>query len=133
MSGWRYRGKPSLSVTAAVGLFSGFGEGAVQIAGPPVLIYWLGTTNNIITVRANFLVYFLLLGLTACAVYFWQGLFTPELLALALLLAMPFFLATAIGAKYFHGASDVLYRRIAYAIIALAALVSLPLFDRFLR
>jgi uncharacterized membrane protein YuzA (DUF378 family) len=27
----------------------------------------------------------------------------------------------------------VLYRRIAYAIIALAALVSLPLFDRFLR
>ena len=45
----------------------------------------------------------------------------------------PFFLATAIGAKYFHGASDVLYRRIAYAIIALAALVSLPVFDGFLR
>jgi uncharacterized membrane protein YfcA len=133
VSGWRYHGRPSLPVTAAVGLFSGFGSGAVQIAGPPVLIYWLGTTNNVITVRANFLVYFLLLGLTSCAVYFWQGLFTPELLALALLLAIPFFLATAIGAKYFHGASDVLYRRIAYAIIALAALVSLPLFDRFLR
>jgi uncharacterized protein len=132
-SGWRYHGQPNLPVTAAVGLFSGFGEGAVQIAGPPVLIYWLGTTNDIITVRANFLVYFLLLGLTACAVYFWQGLFTPELLALSLLLAIPFFVATAIGAKYFHGASDQLYRRIAYAIIALAALVSLPLFDHWLR
>jgi uncharacterized membrane protein YfcA len=133
MSGWRYHGRPSLPVTAAVGLFSGFGSGAVQIAGPPVLIYWLGTTNKVITVRANFLVYFLLLDLTSCAVYFWQGLFTPELVALSLLLAIPFFVATAIGAKYFHGASDVLYRRIAYAIIALAALVSLPLFDHWLR
>jgi hypothetical protein len=120
-------------VTAAVGLFSGFGSGAVQIAGPPVLIYWLGTANNVITVRANFLVYFLLLGLTSCAVYIWQGLFTPEALALALLLAIPFFVATAAGAKYFHGASDVLYRRIAYAIIAASALVSLPVLDRFFR
>jgi uncharacterized protein len=132
-SGWRYHGRPRLPITAAVGLFSGFGSGAVQIAGPPVLLYWLGTTNNVITVRANFLVYFLLLGLTSCAVYWWEGIFTPELLALALLLAVPFFLATAIGAKYFHGASDRLYRRIAYAIIALAALVSLPVFDHFLR
>jgi len=133
VSGWRYHGRPRLPVTIGVGLFSGFGAGAVQIAGPPVLIYWLGTANNAITVRANFLVYFLLLGLTSCAVYFWQGLFTPELLALALLLAIPFFLATAVGARYFHGASDQLYRRIAYAIITVAALVSLPVFDRFFR
>jgi hypothetical protein len=67
ISGWRYHGRPSLPVTAAVGLFSGFGSGAVQIAGPPVLIYWLGTTNKVITVRANFLVYFLLLDLTSCS------------------------------------------------------------------
>src|SRR3954452_23221724 len=35
-SGWRYHGKPSLSVSIAVGLFAGFGSGAVQIAGPAV-------------------------------------------------------------------------------------------------
>jgi uncharacterized protein len=133
MSGWRYHGRPSLPVTAAVGLFSGFGSGAVQIAGPPVLLYWLGTANNVVTVRANFLVYFLLLGLTSCAVYWWQGLFAPELVALAILLAIPFFLATTAGARYFHGASDALYRRIAYAIITLAALISLPLFDHWLH
>jgi len=132
-SGWRYHGRPRLAITAAVGLFSGFGSGAVQIAGPPVLIYWLGTKNDVITVRANFLVYFLLLGATSCAVYFWQGLFAPDYLALAILLAGPFFVATAIGARYFHGASDVLYRRIAYAIIMLAALISMPIFDRFLH
>jgi hypothetical protein len=133
VSGWRYHGRPRLPITVGVGLFSGFGAGAVQIAGPPVLIYWLGTANSVLTVRANFLVYFLLLDLTSCAVYFWQDIFTPELLALSLLLAIPFFVATTIGARFFHGASDLLYRRIAYAIIALAALVSLPLFDTWLR
>jgi uncharacterized membrane protein YfcA len=133
VSGFRYHGRPRLPVTIGVGLFSGFGAGAVQIAGPPVLIYWLGTTNNAITVRANFLVYFLLLDLTSCAVYLWQGVITAELLALSLLLALPFFLATAAGARYFHGASEQLYRRIAYAIITAAALVSLPVFDHWLH
>jgi uncharacterized protein len=132
-TGWRYHGRPRLPVTVGVGLFSGFGAGAVQIAGPPVLLYWLGTATSVVTARANFLVYFLLLDLTSCTVYFWQGLITPELLTLSLLLAVPFFLATAAGARYFHGASDLLYRRIAYAIITLAALVSLPLFDHWLR
>jgi uncharacterized protein len=133
VSGRRYHGRPSLPVTIGVGLFSGFGGGAVQIAGPAVIIYWLGTTNKVITVRDNLLVYFLLLDATLCVDYFVQGVFTPELVALALLLGIPFFVATGIGARFFHGASDLLYRRIAYAIIAIAALISLPLFDPWLR
>jgi uncharacterized membrane protein YfcA len=133
MSGWRYHGRPKLPLTIAVGLFSGFGGGAVQIAGPAVIIYWLGTASNAVTMRANLLVYFLLLDVMLCAVYALQGLFTAELIALALLLAIPFFLATAAGAYLFHGTSDLAYRRIAYAIIAVAALVSLPLLDPWLR
>jgi len=35
----------------------------------------------------------------------------------------------ALGAFWFHGASEALYRRIAYLVIALAVLVSLPIFD----
>ena len=41
--------------------------------------------------------------------------------------------ALGAGAYFFHGASDALYRKAAYAIITLAALVSLPLFDQALR
>jgi uncharacterized membrane protein YfcA len=131
VSGWHYHGRPRLPLTAGVGLFSGFGGGAAQIAGPAVIIYWLGTEKNAITVRANLLVYFLLLDLTLCVSYFLQRLFTPELVALALLVGVPFFIATTVGATLFHGASDLLYRRIAYAIIAAAALISLPVFDQF--
>ena len=133
VSGWRYHGRPRLPLTAAIGLFSGFGGGAAQIAGPAVIIYWLGTEKNAAIVRANLLVYFLLLDLTLCVSYFVQGLFTPELVALALLLGVPFFIATAVGATLFHGSSDLLYRRIAYAIIAASALISLPVFDRLFR
>ena len=35
----------------------------------------------------------------------------------------------AAGALWFHGTSDALYRRAVYLIIALTALVSLPVFD----
>jgi uncharacterized protein len=133
VSGWHYHGRPHLLLTTAVGLFSGFGGGAAQIAGPAVIIYWLGTEKNAFTVRANLLVYFLLLDLTLCVSYFLQGLFTPELVALALLMGVPFFIATTVGANLFHGALDLLYRRIAYAIIATSALISLPIFDRFFR
>jgi uncharacterized membrane protein YfcA len=133
VSGWHYHGRPRLTLTAAIGLLSGFGGGAAQIAGPAVIIYWLGTEKNAFTVRANLLVYFLLLDLTLCVSYFVQGLFAPELVALALLLAAPFFIATAVGATLFHGTSDLLYRRIAYAIIAACALISLPIFDRLFR
>lgn len=44
--GWRYHGKPKLPITLGVGLLSGFGAGAVQIAAPPVLIYWLGSARR---------------------------------------------------------------------------------------
>ena len=133
MSGWRYHGRPRLPITVAVGLFSGFGGGVVQIAGPAVIIYWLGTANAAVTVRANLLAYFLLLDATLCVVYYWQGLLTAELLALSALLAIPFFVTTAAGAYFFAGTSDQLYRRIAYVIIAVAALLSLPALDRWLR
>ncbi len=50
-----------------------------------------------------------------------------------LLLAIPFFIATTAGSKVFHGSSEAIYRRGAYAIIASAAVVSLPVFDHWLH
>jgi hypothetical protein len=128
-SGWRYHGKPTIPASLGAGALSGFGGGAVQIGAPPLLIFWLGGANKAATVRANIMVYFIMQGFLAMALYYWHGLFTATNVALALLFGLPFAAAMAIGAFSFHGSSDVFYRRAAYAIIALAALVSLPLFD----
>jgi len=130
VSGWRYRGRPSLPVTVGVGLFAGLGGGAVQIAGPAVIIFWLGGANDAATVRANLMVFFLLMDAIGILAYLAQGILTGNLIALSVLLGVPFVVAMWIGARFFHGTSDAGYRRAAYAIIVLAAIVSLPVWDK---
>ena len=132
-SGWRYHGRPSLPVAVGVGLVAGLGSGAVQIAGPAVIIFWLGGSSNAAMVRANLMVFFLLMGAITGVAYLAQGLLTPDVLALSILLGVPFILAMWAGARWFHGASELAYRRAAYLIITLAAIVSMPLWDGLIR
>lgn len=132
-SGWRYHGRPRLPAGLLVGGLSGLTSGAAQMGGAPVVIYWLGGDNPIAMVRANLLVLFMLLGAYACAAYWVEGLITHEVLILSPLLAPPYLLAMAFGARLFHGASERTYRRVAFAIIAAGAAVSLPLFDNVFR
>jgi uncharacterized protein len=132
-AGWRYHGPPTLPASLGVGVIAGLGSGAVQIAGPAVIIFWLGGTSHAAVVRANLMVFFLLMGIITGVVYLTQGILTADVLALSVLLGMPFIVAMWAGARAFRGASEQTYRRAAYAIIALAALVSLPLFDRLVR
>jgi len=123
----------ALAIAALSGLvrgFSGFGSALIYM---PLIAAVYDPRVAAVTVRANLLPYFLLLDATLCVVYYWQGLLTPELLALSALLAIPFFVTTAVGAYFFASTSDRLYRRIAYVIIAVAALLSLPVLDRWPR
>ena len=129
ISGWRYHGKPTVPASLATGAFAGFGGGAVQIAAPPLLIFWLSGANKAATVRANIMVYFLPQAVLAMVMYYWSGLFTGETITLSVLLGLPFVLAMAAGVYSFQGSSEALYRRVAYIIIAIAGIVSMPVFD----
>jgi uncharacterized membrane protein YfcA len=133
VSGWRYHGKPTLPVMTAVGTVSGLGSGAVQIAGPPVIIFWLGGRADALTVRANLMVFFMGTNAIGCVTYLAQGIITRDVVVLSLCLGLPFLVAMWAGVRVFHAASDAMYRWIAYGIVALAALVSVPLFDGFFR
>jgi uncharacterized protein len=128
-SGWSYHGKPTMAASLGVGALAGFGAGAVQIGAPPLLVYWLGGQNKAATVRANIMVYFLMQDAMAFIFYLYGALFTRETLLLALLFGAPFGIALAIGAGRFRGTSDRFYRRLAYVIIAMSGLASLPIFD----
>jgi hypothetical protein len=129
ISGWRYHGKPTLPASLAAGAMAGFGGGAAQIAAPPLLIFWLGGSNPATTVRANIMAYFAIQGTLSIVLYAFNGLLNAEALMMAVTMGIPFIVALAAGAFLFHGASDLLYRRAAYVIIAIAGLISLPLFD----
>ena len=98
----------------------------MQIAGPPVILYWLSRVGSSVTVRANIMVFFLICGVVLVAAYAYEGLFTAQTLALSLLLGVFYLGGVGLGSYFFRGTSDQTYRRVAYLIIALAALLSLP-------
>jgi uncharacterized protein len=129
VSGWRYHGRPTLSASLAAGAASGIGGGAVQIAAPPLLLFWLGGQNSATTVRANIMMCLGLGGLLSIVAYVYGGIFTVEIVTMALLFGIPFGSAIAVGARAFRGSSDVRYRRIAYLIIGAASVFGLPIFD----
>ena len=133
LSGWRLRREASLPLTIGVGLISGFSGGATQLVGPFAIVYWLGIPSPAAVVRANLVVLFALTGAVLCVAYFFQGLFPPPTVALSLLLSGPYVLSIFVGGYFFKGSSETLYRRVAYAIVATAALVSLPIFDGLVR
>lgn len=129
VSGWRFPGKPTLPLTVGVGLISGIFGGAVQLVGPFTIVYWLGSPNPASVVRANLLVFFALAGVVIFLSYLAQGLFSAEIVALTLLIALPYTGTLFLGSRLFRGSSEKLYRQIAYAIVGASALISLPVFD----
>jgi len=132
-SGWRYHGRPHLAVTIAVGLLAGILGGAVQISGPPIVIYWLGSMHDVGIVRASMISYFGLFSAGSVVTYYLHGLLTATLVALAILLGPMHVAAMWAGGKMFHLAPPHLYRRVAYVVIVMSAIVGMPLFDRWLR
>jgi uncharacterized membrane protein YfcA len=132
-SGWRYHGRPILIVTLAVGALSGLLGSAVQMAGPPVIIYWLGSGGEAAIVRANFIAYFATLATGLGITYSIKGLLTAEATALALLIGPLQIISQHIGTRLFLLASESTYRILAYGIILLAALVGMPLLDGLYR
>jgi uncharacterized protein len=133
VSGWRYQGRPIIVVTLAVGALSGLLGSAVQMAGPPVIVYWLGSAGEAAIVRANFVTYFAALAAGLGITYSIKGLLTSEATALALLIGPLQIASQHVGARLFPLASDRTYRILAYGVILLAALVSMPLLDPFYR
>lgn len=132
-SGWRYHVTPRLPYSLAAGAVSGLGAGAVQIAAPPVLIYWLGGQSSTVIIRANLMVYFILLEIVSITTYSMRGLFSADIVLLSVLLGPLFILAMAAGAWMFRDSAEQTYRRIAYLITALSAILALPLFDELFR
>lgn len=126
LSGWRYAGKPHDSVTVGVGVLSGLFSGIAQLAGPPVVAYWLGGAHDHRQMRASTILYFACGTAIGFVSYYFGGLLTFDILKLSLVMA-PFFAAGLwLGSKVFHLASPDTFRRICLGLIGLSMLLSLP-------
>jgi uncharacterized protein len=132
-SGWRYAGRPAVPLTAGVGLSAGILSGAAQVGGPPVVVYWLGGSIPPLTVRANLIAFFGLSSTVSLAAYLAGGLLTQQVLSLALVTAPLYGFGVWLGARMFGIASETVFRRVCYGLIALSALTSLPVLDALWR
>jgi uncharacterized protein len=133
ISGWRYGGRRTRPVTAGVGLVGGLLSGSAQIGGPPIVAFWLSSTLSPDVVRANIVLYFAISTVFSGAAYLAGGLITQAVLMLALLVGPAYGLGIYLGSRLFGVASQTMFRRICYALIGLAAAVSLPIFDGMLH
>jgi hypothetical protein len=126
-SGWRYRTKPGLAGTVAVGGVAGLAGGTTGIAGPPIVLFWLAGQGLAPVVRANIMVFFAITTVVGGVLYLWSGLFTAPRVAGAVSLLPVYGLAIWLGARAFGLASETAYRRLALTLCAAAGLIGLPL------
>lgn len=131
-SGWRYHGRPGIPLSLGVGVLSGLFNGMASIGGMPLAVFWLGAQrNDRHKTRANLQTFFGVSTLISGTVLWWNGILAVSALMMALPLFAAYGAAMWAGTRGFRVADEATFRRIAYAVIFLSALVSLPLWDGF--
>jgi uncharacterized membrane protein YfcA len=133
LSGWRYRGRPTTPLTFGAGALAGVCSGAAQVGGPAVIAYWLGSSKGATIIRASIILYFAISTAIAIVSYLVGGVLTVTVLKLALLVGPVYGLGLFIGARLFGVADESFFRRVCYALIAIAIVVSLPVLDGVIR
>lgn len=133
MSGWRYHGEPKPAASVGVGAVAGIFGGIGQVSGPAVIAFWISGPYPAATIRANTFCFFGVVSLSSFAAYYWNDFFTLEVFKLILVHAPLYAGALFLGSRVFKHTSGANYRPVVYALIALAALTSMPVFDEILR
>ncbi len=131
ISGWRYRGNPHPAIATGVGGLAGLCSGLAQTGGPPIVTFWLGQPIASAVARANIVLYFGVSDIFSIATYLLSGLLTADVARLCLIIGPIYAFGLFLGAQMFGVASEIIFRRVCYSLIAIAGVIGLPLLDRF--
>ena len=129
IGGIRYRGAFTPPILFGAGGMGGLLGGAVGLGGPPVIMLYMASPKPAISIRANTLLFLFFTDMGLLITLFLAGVLKADALVTGLVLAIPYALAVMLGTRLFNPGSKTVYRRIAYAVIAISALSSLPLLD----
>lgn len=128
-SGWRYSGPRNRLTSLGVGGVAGVLSGIASIPGPPVIAYWMASGLPAVIIRANLLSLFLLGELVSIGNLWFAGLFQRDVVTLGLLAAPVYFAGILAGWAMFSRGGEWLYRMVTFALVVMAALLALPVFD----
>lgn len=121
MTGWRYQGPKRLGFTLGVGTVSGTLMAATSLGNPPVMLYFLSSSDSAATNRANFTGYFCITLVTLLTLMVFRGLIVSPAVIRAAVMLPVFTTAAWFGARYFRKANDKLYRRVALGLLLCVA------------
>jgi uncharacterized membrane protein YfcA len=129
VAGWQWRGGRGPRVTAGAGFVAGIVGGATAMPGPPVILYYMTSPMPVAQIRANLTLFLVLLDVLLVLVLGAMGRLTLPLALLSGLLLVPFSLANMAGSMLFRPDRVAIYRGLTWSMIAVSALVGLPLWD----
>ncbi len=129
ITGWRYATEVTRPALLAIGAAAGVVGGMTGLTGPVVILFYLAGQAVAQSVRANTILFLAALDVVILANLVFRGEVTWGLLVLALILSIPYASATILGQALFDPRHERLYRYSAYAVIALAVVSGLPVWD----
>ncbi|MEI8144466.1 MAG: sulfite exporter TauE/SafE family protein [Alphaproteobacteria bacterium] len=132
-SGRRIPATPGLGLTLSTGVVSGLVSGAASLGGMILSLFWLAGPARNEAVRGSTVSFFMLASIVSCSLLAYAGVFTADVFRLAAWLIAPYGIAMAAGSLLFGHAAPSLFRPAAFAVIAIAAITSLPALDPWLR
>ena len=129
-TGWRFQRQLDTGALIGLGGIAGVCGGIAGVPGPPVILFYMASTQPIKVIRANNLLF--LFGFDIFALFFLSiaGALNVSAVFLGLILAIPMGLGNVIGAALFNPEKEKLYRKMAFCIITLSALTGLPLLSK---
>lgn len=129
IAGLRYRGVPGVPLIGATGAMAGVAGGLAGVPGPPVVLLYMASSLPVAAVRANMLLFLFVIDWVLLAVIGLRGELDVTPLLIGLLLAVPNGLGNLAGQAIFDPDRAGLYRGVAYAIVAISAVMGLPVWD----
>jgi hypothetical protein len=123
--GWRYRGPRNTAVRIVVGGLSGFSNGLTGIGAPPAILYFMTGDRDIVSIRANLIIYFAFITLIAVPSFLYLGLVTWETVGRWVVLTPPSLAGIAIGSRLFHGTTEKMYVRASLIVLTVAGVFAL--------
>ena len=129
MTGWRYSGQVSRPSMAGIGAAAGLLGGLTGLTGPVIILFYLTGRALAQKVRANTILCLAILDCALVTNLYLRSVIDAQLLAIAILLAIPYFITSLIGQAFFRPELERFYRGAAYSVIALAMISGLPVWS----
>ena len=129
ISGVRYRGHVGKPMLYGTGGLAGLFSGAVGLGGPPVIMLYMMRPLPPAVIRANTMLFLVLIDIMALSIFAYRGLLVATPLLLSAILTPAYLGAVWLGSAVFDPGRETVYRWVAYIIIAGSALSGLPVWD----